>query len=170
MKTIKLTIGIIALIFVFSCGKKDDAKVEHNHDMHAMESKDSASGEQTIYYTCPMDSHKHVHASEAGKCPECGMTMVKGVVTSVDKMEYYGCPMETHSHIRSDNPGKCPECKMELKPMRLAKDSTSSASNMSSMNHDTACCSTDMAPKTSAKDCAPGASGCKSGAKGCSGM
>ncbi|MCF7824158.1 MAG: hypothetical protein K9N35_08315 [Candidatus Marinimicrobia bacterium] len=115
---------IISMIFIaallVSCGNKDEMamKTEQTKPMHQAQMMD-AGGEKLIYYTCPMESHKHVHSAEAGNCPECGMALVEGVVTSVDKMEYYGCPMEIHSHIRKDTPGRCEECKMELKPMRL---------------------------------------------------
>ena len=82
-------------------------------------SKDKA--EKLIYYTCPMESHKHIHSSEAGTCEECGMKLVKAVITTEDKKEFYGCPMEAHSHVRQDSPGSCESCGMTLKPMRLAE-------------------------------------------------
>jgi uncharacterized protein with PIN domain len=71
------------------------------------------------YYTCPMDSHKHVHATEPGQCPECNMAMVKVLEADPDTATFFGCPMPTHSHVRSDEPGRCPECNMELKPMKM---------------------------------------------------
>ncbi len=80
--------------------------------------------EKIIYYTCPMDSHKHIRSREAGKCSECGMDMVAGVITTEDKADFYGCPMLMHSHIRSDKPGLCDRaggCGMNLEPMRLVK-------------------------------------------------
>ena len=123
-----MTLTAVALIV--SCGDKEKtvAMNQENHgDMKKADAgvmaktMDAADGEKLIYYTCPMASHKHVHSSEPGVCPECNMTLVPGVITSVDKLEYYGCPMEIHSHVRQDAPGRCPECKMELKPMRLKK-------------------------------------------------
>ena len=94
-----------------------------DHQEHSMDKTEMAqmTEEQLIYYTCPMEEHKHVHSAEPGDCPDCGMKLVAGVVTSEDKMEYYGCPMLTHSHVRSDSAGTCAECGMELKPMRLKK-------------------------------------------------
>ncbi len=115
---------LIALVLIsglmISCGDKEEAPAL-KHDGHAdMEmSKTPAGEEKLIYYTCPMESHKHIHSREAGTCPECDMTLVPGVVTTEDKMDYWGCPMLIHSHIREDAPGRCVECKMELKPMRL---------------------------------------------------
>lgn len=117
----KLLLSTILLsVLIMGCSEK---KVETQTEMTAHKEMPMAqseqSGEKLIYYTCPMESHKHVHSSEPGTCPECGMTLVEGVVTSVDKMAYYGCPMLIHSHVRQAEPGRCPECKMELKPMRL---------------------------------------------------
>ncbi len=37
----------------------------------------------TVYYTCPM--HPEVHSDTPGKCPECGMTLVKKSTASTDK-------------------------------------------------------------------------------------
>ena len=128
MKFLLMTLTIVALMV--SCSDKEKPVVmnTNNHgdmkhdDPAAMEKTMAVSdGEKLIYYTCPMESHKHIHSSEPGVCPECNMTLVPGVITSVDKLEYYGCPMEIHSHVRQDAPGRCPECKMELKPMRLKK-------------------------------------------------
>ena len=78
--------------------------------------------ETVIYYTCPMEEHKHVHSDSAGVCSECNMALVAAVVTSEDKMDFYGCPMLEHSHVRSDQPGTCADCGMTLKPMRLVKE------------------------------------------------
>jgi len=109
-------------VLLVSCGKEKPATAM-KHDTHAaMEmTKTTADGEKIIYYTCPMESHKHVHSKEPGNCPECNMTLVPAVITTVDKMDFYGCPMEIHSHVRQDSAGRCPECKMELKPMRWKK-------------------------------------------------
>lgn len=111
-------------LFLFACGQKEEAQTEDMHqDQEMMQSETAqASEEQLIYYTCPMDQHKHVHSAEPGECPECDMTLVAGVITSEDKMEYYGCPMLIHSHVRSDTAGTCAECGMTLKPMRLVKN------------------------------------------------
>ncbi len=112
---------LLAVLFFFACGQKEEHKAE-SHESHEMTEQTADTGEKTVYYTCPMESHKHIHAKEAGKCPECGMAMVASVVTSAEKMEFYGCPMEAHSHVRKEEAGKCDECGMMLKPMRLVKD------------------------------------------------
>jgi Cu+-exporting ATPase len=70
----------------------------------------------SVYYTCTM--HPNVKLDKPGKCPECGMDLVKKSVkteTSVKKSEglvTYTCPM--HSDVTSDKPGKCPKCGMNL--------------------------------------------------------
>jgi len=111
-------------VFVVSCGGKKEAPAMQQDTHAAMEkTKAPSNGEKIIYYTCPMESHKHIHSSTPGTCPACNMTLVPGVITTEDQMEYYGCPMEIHSHVRHDAPGRCEECKMELKPMRLKKAS-----------------------------------------------
>ncbi|NQV14275.1 hypothetical protein HQ531_02370 [bacterium] len=122
MKYIIMSIACVA--FLIGCGGEKKAEpMEHDPDAHAKMEKPQmqAMDEKLIYYTCPMESHKHIHSKEAGSCSECGMTLVPAVVTSEDKMEYYGCPMEIHSHVRQETPGKCDECGMDLKPMRLEK-------------------------------------------------
>ncbi|MBN1406816.1 MAG: hypothetical protein JW956_03450 [Calditrichaceae bacterium] len=99
--------------------KADKQMMEMDHSV--MQKADSMQmvDEKIIYYTCPMEAHKAVHSDKPSKCPECGMALVAGVITSVEDMEYYGCPMLIHSHVRSDKPGECAECGMALKPMRL---------------------------------------------------
>ena len=122
-------------LLTWGCSQEKQDQTEMHEDHQMMENEeamvqnsdqtmhmDSTSMEKIIYYTCPMESHKHVHSSEPGKCPECGMALVAGVITSEENMEFYGCPMEAHSHVRSDKPGDCPECGMTLKPMRLDKN------------------------------------------------
>ncbi|MBC8344849.1 MAG: hypothetical protein ISR82_06815 [Candidatus Marinimicrobia bacterium] len=118
MKKIIIISTLSVLFGLTACqSKKGSNKVQRTNT----ESVLKIDNERLIYYTCPMESHKHIHSGEAGKCPECGMKLVAAVVTSEDQMEYYGCPMASHSHVRSDEPGTCDECKMKLKPMRLKK-------------------------------------------------
>jgi len=70
----------------------------------------------SVYYTCTM--HPEVRMESPGKCPKCGMELVKTTVkagTNVKKGEgltSYTCPK--HPEITSDVPGKCPKCGMEM--------------------------------------------------------
>ncbi len=111
-----LSVGLLVLI---GCGKKaeHDHAMDKNTKMNAMVSQE----EKIIYYTCPMESHKHIHSREVGKCTECNMDMVKAVITAEEKMEYWGCPMEPHGHVRKEQSGTCDDCGMKLKPMRLTE-------------------------------------------------
>ena len=74
---------------------------------------DSKSDTTSKYiYTCTM--HPEVMTDKPGKCPKCGMTLVK---KKVDKV--YTCTM--HPEVISDKPGNCPKCGMKL----VEKTSTS---------------------------------------------
>jgi ssDNA-binding Zn-finger/Zn-ribbon topoisomerase 1 len=65
-----------------------------------------------VMYTCPM--HKEVNLDKPGKCPKCGMAMVKKTEAKV----MYTCPM--HKEIVQYKPGKCPKCGMDLKKKESA--------------------------------------------------
>lgn len=70
----------------------------------------------SVYYTCTM--HPDVKLDKPGKCPKCGMDLVKTTVKTGTKaiksegMLTYTCPM--HPEVTSDKPGKCPKCGMDL--------------------------------------------------------
>ena len=70
----------------------------------------------SVYYTCTM--HPNVKMDKPGKCPECGMDLVKKTAktgNTVNKSEgliTYTCTM--HPEVTSDKPGKCPKCGMDL--------------------------------------------------------
>jgi len=62
-------------------------------------------------YTCTM--HPEVISDKPGKCPKCGMDLVK---KKTDKI--YTCSM--HPEVISDKPGKCPKCGMDLVEKKTA--------------------------------------------------
>ncbi len=72
-------------------------------------------------YYCPMDSD--VVSDQPGKCPKCGMNLVKGTVSmSKDQpaeQTVYVCPM--HPDITSDKPGTCSKCGMKLVEKKTEK-------------------------------------------------
>jgi hypothetical protein len=121
------------LLISLGCSQEKQEKMDMQADHQMEDMKQSAmtdtdtmqmvsdTGEKIIYYTCPMEDHKHVHSDKPGKCHECGMALVAAVLTTEDKADFYGCPMEAHSYVRTDISGKCPQCGMELKLMRLKK-------------------------------------------------
>jgi hypothetical protein len=115
-----LVFVVLSFVCVLGCSKRDA-----ENPVDEAEVTEVKVDETLIYYTCPMESHKHIHSDKPGTCSECQMALVKGVVTSEEKREFYGCPMETHSHVRKDQSGTCAECGMALKPMRLDKSKTS---------------------------------------------
>jgi hypothetical protein len=69
------------------------------------------------YYTCTM--HPDVKLDKPGKCPQCGMDLVKTTkkatetkVKKSDAIITYTCTM--HPEVIMDKPGKCPKCGMDL--------------------------------------------------------
>ena len=127
MKNKILSIVFIATIFLFGISlvvsaAEDNVEQKPAEDKASTDDMTTEVKETVIYYTCPMNQHKHIHSDSAGTCNDCNMALVAAVVTSEDKKDYYGCPMLEHSHVRSDQPGTCADCGMELKPMRLVKN------------------------------------------------
>ncbi|RMF06785.1 MAG: hypothetical protein D6762_08800 [Candidatus Neomarinimicrobiota bacterium] len=130
-------LGLLTLVLAVSaCGQKKStpgnemkssmemSPGQMQHEMGGMEMEKMEGMHQTGYYTCPMESHKHVRSDQPGNCPECGMKLVKVVETTPEEADFWGCPMPEHSHIRADQPGKCPECGMKLKPMKMEKSAS----------------------------------------------
>jgi len=70
------------------------------------ENRQKKSVPAKVVYTCPM--HSEVLMDKPGKCPKCGMNLIK----KVPEKEVYTCPM--HPEIAMDKPGKCPKCGMNL--------------------------------------------------------
>ena len=112
MKTKILTI-VFAIIFtgtmVFD-KNSSKAQKEPNANTTIEMQKDS------IYYTCSM--HPSVKLDKPGKCPECGMNLVKKTIKTdttenkSDMLTTYTCSM--HPEVTSDKPGKCPKCGKDL--------------------------------------------------------
>ena len=116
MKKILFAIFSLSLI-VNCCGNKiEEAKATSTDPADKM-----TEDELLIYYTCPMPEHKGEFSDEPGACPQCGMSLAAGVMTTEDRGEFFGCPMLIHSHIRESKAGKCVDCGMNLEHMRLIK-------------------------------------------------
>ena len=98
MKFMRMLLMAVLAIFSISVMAQDTTK------QNKMQSKKQI---EKPMYTCPM--HADVLSDKPGKCPKCGMDLVKKEKKSV----LYTCPM--HAEVTSDKPGKCPKCGMELK-------------------------------------------------------
>jgi hypothetical protein len=113
MKTKIITTSVALFIICSVAFAQDKTKaVEKQSSSTKMEmTKDS------VYYTCPM--HSDVKMDKPGKCPKCGMALVKKTMkmsetknNNMEAMKTYTCSM--HPEVKSDKPGKCPKCGMEL--------------------------------------------------------
>lgn len=101
MKKYCITGSLVIMIIALAC---------HNN-------KDSQPGQQTEIvtdrYTCPMPEDS-VFSNKPGKCPKCGMDLVKMEATehANHTAVEYTCPM--HPEIIRNKPGTCPICGMDL--------------------------------------------------------
>jgi hypothetical protein len=128
-------------ILVIGCNSKKNA--QHDEEVIEDHKSEVAVSKQVYYYTCPMDSHKHVHSNLPGNCSECSMNLVAAEEATADSAQFYGCPMESHSNVRTNRPGDCEECGMELKPMKLKSNmDMGSQSYIHKKTGTCACCAT----------------------------
>lgn len=102
MKKLIIILSVILLIAAAGCNRTKDKHAGHQNQVaHQM-------------YTCPMPQDS-VFSDKAGKCPKCGMDLVK-----IDSVSHahppaaieYTCPM--HPEIIRDKPGQCSICGMNL--------------------------------------------------------
>ena len=123
MNKIILTIIVATILGLVACNSEKttmDNSKQGDKTMHVKETSESMAENAVVYYTCPMESHKHIHSQEAGKCPECSMSLVAVVEGDMNDVDFYGCPMVEHSYVRSDEPGTCAECGMTLMPLKFS--------------------------------------------------
>jgi len=108
MKSFKLLMLAACSIFSISLFAQDTTK------QHA---KMKTNKMATVKYSCPM--HPEVIRNKPGKCPKCGMDLVKAKKTAMKMgaMHNYSCPM--HSEVTSDKPGTCSKCGMDLKESKM---------------------------------------------------
>jgi hypothetical protein len=104
MKKLLLIMLIIAGVFTtpamkFAFGSNRYADQQQKKEV-------SSHNAVKVIYVCPM--HPEEISDKPGKCPKCGMNLVKKEVAKV----VYVCPM--HPEEISDKPGKCPKCGMNL--------------------------------------------------------
>lgn len=101
MKKLFFISGLMLIIVAVSCNNNKDPHAGHQTEV----AKDM--------YTCPMPEDS-VFSDKPGKCPKCGMDLVKMEPTEHDaqKAVEYTCPM--HPEILREKPGTCPICGMDL--------------------------------------------------------
>ena len=102
-----LPVLLLAMILL-SCNNKADEKTKATSEL----------------YTCPM--HPEVKSDKPGKCPKCGMELVKVKAGKEKETESennkdasetgYTCPM--HPQVHSDTAGTCPICGMQLEKVK----------------------------------------------------
>lgn len=101
MKRLIYLLLAVMLFAAYSCNNNKDSHSRHQPEVV----KDM--------YTCPMPEDS-VFSDNPGKCPKCGMDLVKMEMKN-DHQHYkveYTCPM--HPEIIKDKPDKCPICGMDL--------------------------------------------------------
>ena len=100
MKKLFFISGLMLIIVAIACNNNKNSDAGHT-----MATKDM--------YTCPMPEDS-VFSDKPGKCPKCGMDLVKMKTTEHDTHTAveYTCPM--HPEIIRDKPGTCPICGMDL--------------------------------------------------------
>lgn len=95
--------NLIVLLIVLFFSAKSEAQMDHS------KMKNKVDTVLQTKYTCTM--HPEVELDKPGKCPKCGMTLVKKEVKK-EMNKKYTCQM--HPEVISNKPGKCPKCGMEL--------------------------------------------------------
>ena len=106
MKTIIMVLAILfATTTTFAQSSK--SSTHKRHHQHGMKAK----------YTCTM--HPEVMKKRPGKCPECGMKLVKAK-KSMAQMAYQ-CPMKCEGEKTYAKAGKCPKCEMDMVKMKKTR-------------------------------------------------
>lgn len=118
------TIIVATVLGLVACNSEKTTMDNSKHGdkiVPVIETSESMTENAVVYYTCPMEAHKHISSIEQGKCELCGMNLVSVVKGTDEHKDYYGCPMAEHSHVRSDESGTCAECGMALVPLKFSK-------------------------------------------------
>ena len=129
-----LSVSVLALFLLAACDRDKPMNVDASQTATTKDAADSKAKATNVLYVCPM--HPHIQQHGPGKCPICGMTLVKKAVTtpaaepSSDKQMkdsemksdgantkrvlYYYDPMRPEEHF--DKPGPSPFMDMQLVP------------------------------------------------------
>ena len=101
MKKIKI---ITFLLVIYSFAPAQDMP---GMDMHKKETKPSST---ITTYTCPM--HPEIHSSNPGKCPKCGMKLIK------EKSKDSQKSLKVSTNEKSMDMGNMPMSDMEICPRK----------------------------------------------------
>lgn len=137
----------LALLLLTACDRDKAMQEPASQTTDTTATKDVANSKATVtneLYVCPM--HAHIKEHGPGKCPICGMDLVKKTVAappaepatdlpmkddamkpdgaSTDKVLYYYDPMRPEEHF--DKPGPSPFMDMQLVPKYAAAESGNS--------------------------------------------
>ncbi len=110
----KLLLPVMGVVLLESCNSLKDKLTQWT------------TGTPKTMYTCPMPEDS-VFSDTPGKCPKCGMSLVKMEEESHNqvKKDVYTCPMPEDS-VFSDKPGHCPTCGMALVQVEPVAESAKS--------------------------------------------
>ncbi|MGH8107279.1 MAG: efflux RND transporter periplasmic adaptor subunit [Arenimonas sp.] len=139
-----LAVSVVAMLLVTACERNKAMQAPASQTTDATATKDAANGKATVtnaLYVCPM--HNHIKEHGPGKCPICGMDLVKKTVAiphtkpasdppmkddamrpdgaATDKVLYYYDPMRPEEHF--DQPGPSPFMDMQLIPKYATTES-----------------------------------------------
>jgi YHS domain-containing protein len=76
LSTWLVTLGVVALLAIGACKKKDEAATGPADAAAAQTSATAQAGDANAWYRCPMEEC-HYAQKGPGKCPTCGMDLVK---------------------------------------------------------------------------------------------
>ncbi|MGH8052299.1 MAG: efflux RND transporter periplasmic adaptor subunit [Arenimonas sp.] len=140
-----LSVSVVAMLLLTACERNKAMQTPASQNTDAAATMDADNSKATVtneLYVCPM--HNHIKEHGPGKCPICGMDLVKKTVATpaakpasdppmkddamkpdgaaTDKVLYYYDPMRPEEHF--DKPGPSPFMDMQLVPKYAAAESS----------------------------------------------
>jgi len=119
MKVLWLATVFVLTVAAAQPGCRGPKKEEETEAPAPKKEKPGAAEEKAqtkVVWTCGMAGHPEFDEANTpadGKCPQCGMKLVKKEIPVAQPAEtYWTCPM--HPDVREKGPGNCPTCGMKL--------------------------------------------------------